>query len=766
MIIKKLLLIFKKFATVLISVFIIGQFVSAAEEGERLLEEIIVTAQKREQNIQDVPISIGTLSGQKLESLFRGGETILAIAGSVPGLYAESSNGRRAPKFYMRGLGNAEFVLNASQPVSYVMDDVPLEGVLQKSFPVFDLADIEVLRGPQGTLYGRNSTAGIIRIDSRRPTEETEGFFRTSAGNLGTLNVEAAIGGTIIDGKLTGRVSLLSQNRRDWVENAYTRDENAYGGFNELAGRIQLLWTPTDNFSALLMHQRRDLGGNSNIAFHASAFDKGSNELNSNFDRDRVAQDGGGKNPDHLQGYASTLKLTWEVGNHTITSLTSHHSTDSQSRKDIDGGVADRTFTATVPEGFTSVNRGFAIIVTPPPTYLGPALTFPGNIFISTDTGGRRSTEQVIQEIRIASQLDGPFNYHVGGYYFDDELQQSTEVGNGPAPFDLVLRNDELMQNTAWAIFGQGEYEINDRLTLTAGVRYTEDEKDFTSVFSLADLQPTTLKDDNISWNVTLAYALNDDSQVYSRIAAGFRAPSLSARSVAFGGTLTTTDSETVLSYEIGYKAELNDRIRLNAAAFYYDIEDMQLVAIGGDGNLVTLLNADEGIGYGVEIEVDYAATENLILSGGFSYIDTEINDDSIAVGVCNQCTVTDPLNANGRAIINNNNFQSVPDFTLNAELSYTYPLSDDKELYFFTDWRYWGEINLVLYESEEFHTDPQFEGGMRAGFRHTTKNFEIGLFARNITDEENVIGVVDFSSNAAFVNGPRIWGAELAYRF
>ena len=204
------------FLTLFTLLSIAGTPVSA----QTVLEEIVVTAQKREQNIQDVPISISRLAGQRLESKFTGGEDILALASTVPGLHVESSNGRLSPRFYMRGLGNADFTAAASQPVSIVFDEVPMEKASLKSFPIFDLDDIEVIRGPQGTLFGRNTTAGIVKLDSRRPTEETEGYIKASGGNKGTINVEGAIGGTLVENTLMGRISFITQNRSDWINNA------------------------------------------------------------------------------------------------------------------------------------------------------------------------------------------------------------------------------------------------------------------------------------------------------------------------------------------------------------------------------------------------------------------------------------------------------------------------------------------------------------------------------------------------------------------
>ena len=191
----------------------------AAAQMDGVLEEITVTAQKREEAIQDVPISVAMTSGENLVAMFSGAEDVLALSGRVPGLYAESSNGRAAPRFYLRGLGNIDFDLGASQPVSFVMDEVVMENVVLKSFPLFDVQNVEVIRGPQGTLFGRNTIAGIVKVNTRRPGEETSGYVRGSLATHSTMNIEGAAGGSLIDGVLTGRVSGLHRTRDNWITN-------------------------------------------------------------------------------------------------------------------------------------------------------------------------------------------------------------------------------------------------------------------------------------------------------------------------------------------------------------------------------------------------------------------------------------------------------------------------------------------------------------------------------------------------------------------
>ena len=194
----------------------------------------------------------------------------------------------------------------------------------------------------------------------------------------------------------------------------------------------------------------------------------------------------------------------------------------------------------------------------------------------------------------------------------------------------------------------------------------------------------------------------------------------------------------------------------------------MQLIAVGGADNSTRLLNADRGTGSGIEIEVEYAVTENLMFSAGFGSANTEIKQEGLSIGLPGHglVTVLDAIDANGNAVIDGNSFQHSPEWSLNFEIDYTAPLSNGDEIYVYTDWKFKGETQDFLYESIEFTSDSQFEGGLRAGYRSTANNYEVGIFARNITDEDNVIGGIDFANLLTYVNQPRVVGVEASYRF
>jgi iron complex outermembrane receptor protein len=747
----------------------------AAAQMEGVLEEIVVTAQKREESLQDVPISVATTSGERLNAMFSGSEDVLALSGRVPGLYAESSNGRSAPRFYLRGLGNIDFDLAASQPVSYVMDEVVMENVILKSFPLFDVQNIEVIRGPQGTLFGRNTTAGIIKVNTRRPSDETSGYVKGSWAENNTINVEGAAGGSLGD-TLNARVSGLYRSRDNWITNGQTGQESL-GEYEEAAVRAQFDWTPSDRFSALLSLQSRSLEGTSSI-FRANVFSTGSADLNQNYDRETVWYDGGDNNPQAYDSYGATLNLTWDFDDVSINSITSFQDADGSSRGDIDGGVVDVTQSLPVPPGLTFEPDGPSLVN----GVFVPALSFPGYIVIPSVTQDGADTDQFTQEFRIASDTDGRFNWQVGAFYFSSDLVVTTEsfgsfgfLGNPPQ--DTIIQQE----NKTWAVFGQGSYDVTDRLTLTGGVRYTDDEKDF-QVLQFGQLwldlgiptfiaPPINVSDGQSSWEVSANFALTDESSLYARVANGFRAQTIQGRDVAFLETPSVARPETIDSFELGYKADLADnRMRVNVGVFAYEVDDMQLSIIGGATNTNQVVNAAKGEAVGFEIDAQFLATDNLLISGGFAFNDTELNDPNLFTAPCGSglCTVLDPVNPNDAAqvSVDGNPFPRAPETTYNLEIRYGAPIGNNSEIYFLTDWVWYGEINMPLYEAVEFKTKDQFEGGLRVGYRNNESGLEIAAFGRNITDEDNVLGFIDFSNNTGFVNEPSVWGIEVGYEF
>lgn len=716
------------------------------------LDVIIVTTQKREENQQEVPVSVETMSAARFADIQAAGEDILALAARIPSLYAESSNGRLAPRFYIRGLGNVDFDLAASQPVSIIMDEVVQENVILKSAPLFDIQQVEVSRGPQGTLFGRNTPAGVVKFTTRKPTNEFEAIGQFAYGSYNTVTAQAGLGGPLAKDRIAFRISGLYQRRSDWVDNAFTGEDDAMGGYEELAGRVQLLVTPTDQLSVLLNVHGRDYEGTSAL-FRANAIMQGGGIDRNNYDRDTVFFDGGQNNPQNADGWGGSGKIDWDFGGATLTSITAYETASSFSLGDIDGG-------------FVGPNSFFDPMNPPPPPFFPDTIAFPAETQDSID-----DLDQFTQEVRLASNATGPFNWQFGFFYFDTDFQVST-FGPGFPP--LTTLNHE---NDSWAVFGQASYDLTDQLTLTGGVRYTEDDRSFNAILlpPAVTVNPTSVSDEDFSWDVSALYRVNDGFNLYARIARGFRGPTIQGRDVAFAAfsgavdPQTVATSETILSYEGGFKSEFMDnRARLNATVYYYTVDDQQFSIIGGAGNTNQVINADEGVGWGFEVDAEALLTDNFFIAAGFSYNNTEIKDDMLATAPCGSglCTVLDPLNGLGQALIGGNPFPNAPELTLNVFAEYTIPFREKGEFFINTDWALQGETNFLLYETEEFRSSGNLEGGLRAGYRCDDGRLEAAFFARNITNEDNLKGGIDFNNLTGFFNEPRIFGGQVTVRY
>ena len=301
-----------------------------AADAPAAVSEVIVTAQKKAENINDVPLSVTAMSGEKLAAVLSSGGDIRVLSARVPSLTLESSFGRTFPRPYIRGLGNTDFDLNASQPVSFVYDEVVLETPVLKGFPLFDIAQVEVLRGPQGTLFGRNTPAGVLKFDSAKPTKEFTGYGQASYATYSTINVEGAVSGPIIADVLSARLSGLYQHRDDWVDNTFTKKNNVSEGYDQFAIRGQLLWTPSADLSALLNLHYQHLNGTPRV-FRANIIQKGTGRFVPGFERDKIAQDAQPRAAQKVESSGANLKVTYDFGEGrpTLTSITAYERVDA-----------------------------------------------------------------------------------------------------------------------------------------------------------------------------------------------------------------------------------------------------------------------------------------------------------------------------------------------------------------------------------------------------------------------------------------------------
>ncbi len=721
---------------------------------EGKLETITVTAERRDENIKDVPISISTLSGEKLDIINSGGQDIRMLAARVPSLNIESSFGRAFPRFYIRGYGNTDFDLNASQPVSLVYDDIVQENPILKGFPVFDLAQIEVLRGPQGTSFGRNTPAGVVKFDSVKPSRQQDAYVSLSTGTYKTTNLEGAF--NIPLGEMwAARVAVLSQTRDDWVKNTAPapRQKDELEGYRDRAARVQLMYSPTATFNALFNFHTRDLNGSARL-FRANIIKPGTNDLVDSFDPAKISIDG--RNSQDVKNNGGSLKLRLDLDAVTLHSITGIEKVTSFSRGDIDGGYGAFFLPASGP-GFIP--------------------------FAAESADGLPNHRQLTQEFRMESRDKGPLKWLAGLYFFDekvniDSFNYDTLAGgvqNGLAK--------QQQRNKTQALFGSVNYQLSDVLTLRGGLRFTQDKKDFVAdrliapPFSPTFIGRLTKNTDvsNTSGDFSGTFQLDKDTNVYARVARGFRAPSIQGR-LLFDDALSVARTETVTSYEAGVKTDLWDkRARLGFNVFRYDVKDLQLSAVGGNANSNRLVNAAKAQGQGFEMDLDAYLTETLLLTVGASLNDTKIKDPGLTIAGCGACTVLDPIivpanPAVGKfsptVSINGNVLPQAPKYVANMTLKYIVPLGAGSEFSVYTDLAYRSKISFFLYDSKEFIGKALTEIGLRAAYTWGYGKYELAAYSRNIGNQIRVVGGIDFNNLTGFINEPRLVGVQFRAKF
>jgi len=723
------------------------------EEAAGNVSEVIVTATRREERLLDVPVSTSVLSGAPLEAIGAAGQDIRQLAFTVPSLNIESSNGRTFPRFYIRGYGNTDFNSFASQPVSLVYDDIVQENPALKGFPIFDQADVEVLRGPQGTLFGRNSPAGVVKLESAKPViGELSGSASLSDGTYNTADFDGVINLPIND-TMAFRAAVQGQHRDNWVNapNAAIGDRHLEG-YDDWAARLQLLYKPNDSFSALFNVHGRTLNGSARL-FRANMIQLGTNDIVPGFNPATIYTDG--YNGQSYSSIGANVHLSWNTPQFTVQSITGYESIRHYlTIGDIDGGYGPGVFAGpTPPSG-------------------------PGFIPFPVETGGGTPSHyQLTEELRIVSNSTGPLQGQAGIFLFDENV---SAIGN-----DYVYNSLELMdttlsrqKNDAEAIFGSLEYSFTAALKVRAGIRFTEDHKTFSVPYTtvpggLPPPESASVRASRVNWDFSPTYQLAPDVNLYARVATGFRAPSFGAPSAGPPALpVQIARSEDNISYETGIKAEMFDR-RASVAfdIYYFNVSHQQLTAVGGAANVTQLLNAEHTIGKGAELDFQAHPLNNLTvnLSGSYNY--TRIKDPHLAVAPCFNwgpgaaCTPLDPLNAKGLAQIDGNPLPQAAKFTGDFSLRYGHHAGPG-EVYFYTDMSYRSEINFFLDEEKEFIGQPLFQAGLRAGYIWNQGKYEVAAFCRNCTNQIRVIGGINFENATGMINDPRIIGGQVTVKF
>ena len=750
----------------------------AAEEGAApALEEIVVTARRREESMQSVPVAVSVLTGQEL--IEQGGMKIDAIGKVVPNVHFEAAGGTsgvKSPVIFIRGMGQNDFIPVEDPAVGIYMDGVYMGRNIGSVFDLVDIERVEVLRGPQGTLFGRNTIGGAVNIISKSPSEELGGSVRISAGDEGFLEGHATVNVPMGD-RVAGRFSVFARERDGYVKalqhddlklgsddiwglrgslradlaETFTLDfaldyskaketpgaitpVAGIGGFN---GEVITLGPPVQPFAnfwnAIYSGDPASCTTGAGQATNSACYGPVWNtndpyETNSVY----VNNDGDQIDPKQLvEVWGGNLTATWQIGPVELKSITAYREFDIGLYNDLD---------------------------------FSPYILFANN-------HDEYTQEQWSQEFQLSGDaLDGRMNYVVGYYYFGEEGHEAifNQISFAPplsGPPDFFFQYlDRYIDNDSHAVFGQVNFDLTDALTLTVGGRYTESDKYFNllterRVGPLSD-QFGDLTTKEFTPLVSLAWDVSDGVMLYGTYSEGYRDGSYAAR---FTGVVPTPlpnyDPEYVTNYEIGMKSTLFDRrMRLNLTAFLMDYEDMQ---INASSNVVATSSTKANLGdatiSGLELELSALVTERLTVGLNVGLLDDKID------------SLKGTLVSNTIVIDKDSDLPNTPDWTLSLMAKYDIPFNNGAMLSLRADYVAKDDYYSRAENMPELLIDNYKNLNVGATFFSPTGAWELGIGARNLTDEfyyQSATPFATFGLSFGQPVRPRTVYGWLAYHF
>jgi iron complex outermembrane receptor protein len=694
----------------------------SGEDDALVQDRILVTARKIQEDIQDAPLSVTAFSEEAIREAGIG-ETADFIALTSNVTLAESQSISTA-FLTIRGLTQ---VRNGEMPVAVIVDDVLQFNNRQFVGQLFDVAQIEVVKGPQGALYGRNATGGAIIINTKAPGNETEGYFGLGVGNGEEMSAEGSVSVPLIEDQLFAKLSGRVVSREGYYTNVTRNDTD--DPYFDRALRGRLLWTPSDDLTLDLIgnfgrHNGRGIG----FQFGAAGADDTSLPFVAN-----------NEDVGERQTQGISLRIEKELDWATLTSVTAWDQLTSLTRADQFPYSALANGVDTVPFGDGTQSQ-------------------------YTDM------ESWSQEVRLTSAADGPLRWQVGAYYLDWERFISstvgTDLGKGikrveRTPFLTDATNPTVSffaddnDNDAWAVFGQLSYDITDQLELNIAGRYDEEKRrQAVSPLNTSGVPGASNKAtfDKFSPKVTLRYMPHDTITLYGSWGEGFRSgqfnqngTAAAAQTAGIQGVQDIVDQEESQSWELGFKTDLfNDRLRLNGAYFDTKVEGQQYFVFIGDIGAQVLLNIDEVDIDGFELEAIWRAVDGLDLYAAYGQTNSKV-----------KAYTTDPSLVGNKA-------PYVPDETFNAGFQWTAGLNPDFDLVTRVDYerrgeQFWSPDNTAP-------RSPLDLVNARVALQKADGQWELALEAKNLTDESyNSEFVLPAFSHKA---NPRSVRAKLRYNF
>lgn len=723
-----------------------GGQTAQAQTGQRVaLEEIVVTAEKRESSIRDVSASITAIGG---EALAAGGiQDTQALINVTPNLIVQRSI---IGKLHIRGIGNENYSIAGDPSVAVHTDGIYVARAAAGLFDFFDINRVEVLRGPQGTLYGRNATAGVINVIPNAPGAEMEGYATAEYGNYDKIRLEGAAGGPLGDSGLRARVAVLGAWRDGYQTNIFpgakARGLGDPDNQDLWAVRGQLAYDNGGPFTARLMIE--NIHDNSvPVAYKYTAQPPfpavapnppGLRVVNQGFEPGLPPTGrsfGSDENLFKQNTFTGGLHLNYAGDAFTVTSITGYRKTRFHWLNDGDG-----------------------------------VATFYVNY------GQQDFTKQWSQELRIASpDPKARFSWLAGGYYFRETGTQFiglpirlSTLGVGLPDDSIVVDGDS--KTTAYAGFGELYYRVTDQVKLTLGGRYSHEKRavDYTykGLFVAPRRKIADASFNNFSPKAVIAYEFSDDANIYASVTRGFKSGGFNF--IAFQDGFSP---EKIWSYEGGYKATfLDGRARFNGAVFYSDFKDLQ---VGQIVNLQSVLtNAASAELYGVEADFAFLPTENFEIGGSLGYLHAEFTEFCTAdptkptATAAAGCTAANPINLKGFTL------PRAPRWSLSGYAAYTFALPGESTLTLRGDVRYQSKMFFTQFNRPSVAQGGYAVADARLTWNSANEDFSVGVWVKNIFDKEYFSELLESGAfnPSLVVQGypapPRTYGITATARF
>lgn len=770
--------------------------------AQGMLEEVIVTAQKREQSLQDVPVAVSAFNAEMIEK--SGVKDMFDLQVNAPSLFVQQTQTSTTTNFQIRGVFTSSQNFGLESSVGLYVDGVYRARQGSMINNLVDVGSVEVLRGPQGTLFGRNTPAGAVQINSVKPDFEGTGFAEVTGGEYDLFGLSGAKSFTAIEDKLALRATGFYMERDgfvDWIglgQTLETREKDAFNDRDRWGARLQALFTPSEDLEFHVIIDRSEVD---EICCGAGSWKSNRVPLNggtlppnpalnappANGPTDQFLADIGGVVLDGSNFYdyvvtaerapissnedqGISIQADWDTENFLVTSISAYRTHESYDEADI---------------LFTNV-RG-------------------------TYRTNDAEQSQFTQELRISGETD-TFNYVAGVYYYHQELDndRSTITGGDTAQLALGFPSNLFVDGTgardineqeheSYAIFGQADWNISDTLILTAGLRWTYEDKDMTNTFtqdfpledgapgdnagflSFPPLTPTpdvdeNFDDDQVTGTLKLSWFMNDDIMFYGSYGTGYKSGGINTDRIspAFDPIF---DAESSESYELGMKAEFPEQaLRLNVALHKTDTEDLQTVSFQGGG--FTLTNAGVAETYGGEIDLEWLPLENTTLSLAYAYNNGEYAEFEGGPCWTGQTWHTgqpdpgdpEPDNPGNACDRSGGDLASNPENVLTMTGNQDFQLGDGIVGFVYAEYSWVDERMTDVNNDPEKYDGSYALLNMRAGLRLEDWDASVVLWGRNLTDEEYTGTIADSPAQTgrynAYYNEPSTWGITVRKDF